>query len=423
MPEQSSRVDRPSSVEQPYGWVVVAASFLMISTAMGANYLAIVGLTPVAAEFGWPRWIPSLAYSAIVLGAGLGGVAIGWWGDRRGLAIPLFLSPFMVGGGALIVSQSQSALPMLLACGLMIGFFGNGVAFAPIISHITKWFDRRRGIAVAAVTAGQSMAGAAWSPAFNWMIESWGWRETWFWYGVIAFLVILPLGFLIRRRPPHLPRRGRIFQPGDAAGDGGVTFPVRLPPNVAQIVLCLAIVGCCVAMAMPMVHIVAYCTDLGYGSARGAEMLSLLLACSVVSRLAFGWLSDRIGGLMTILIGSSLQAVMLFFFMIVDSLAGLYIVSALFGLVFGGIVPAYALATRQLFPVRDAGWRIGVVFLGGYIGMASGGFLGGWIHDLTLTYEMAFLVGILFNIINLLALGVLFLSRDRSQPRAVPVPA
>jgi len=185
---------------------------------------------------------------------------------------------------------------------------------------------------------------------------------------------------------------------------------------VVQGLLCFAIIGCCVAMAMPLVHIAAYCSDLGFGLDQGAQMLSVLLACGFVSRMVFGWISDKIGGLMTIFIGASLQALALTLFAFIDSLMGLYLVSALFGLVFGGIVPSYALATRQLFPARQAAARIGVIFMAGYIGMGGGGFLGGVIFDLTLDYKLAFLTGVVFNIVNLLCLSLLLISRQKGQP-------
>lgn len=389
------------SVETPYGWVVVAASLLLMATAFGASYLMIVGLKPVAAEFGWPRWVPSLAYSLILLGAGFGGIVMGRWSDHRGMGGPALLGGFMVGAGAIAVSYVDGIWPLLLLSGLVIGFLGNGTVFSPLLTNATRWFDRRRGIAVAIVACGQSLAGAAWPTLFRYGIDEIGWRETWFYYGIFAVCVMVPLSLLLRRRPPVYRTIGN----GQAAAARSAGS--ALPPGLVQVLLCVAIVGCCVAMAMPMVHVVAYCSDLGFEAARGAEMLSLLLACAFFSRLGFGWLSDRIGGLMTILLGSGMQAITLAMYIWIDNLFGLYVISGVFGLVFGGIVPAYALAVRELFPDSEAGWRIGVVFLFGTVGMALGGWLGGWVFDLTGTYQIAFMTGVFFNLVNLMVIGAL----------------
>lgn len=408
------------SVETPYGWVVVAASLAMITVAFGTSYMVVVGLKPIAADFGWPRWVPSAAYSAILLGAGVGGVLMGWWADRRGMGGPALTSGIMVGLGLLLAGRVTEIWQLLAVNALIVGMLGTGGVFAPMLTNTTRWFDRRRGLAVAIVATGQSAAGAIWPPVIRWAIDEIGWRATWTWYGLFALATMVPLSLLLRRHPP-----GGLGPPtGAAAARAAAATAARLGslhPHLAHAMLSLAIVGCCVAMAMPMVHVVALCSDLGFEPARGAEMLSLLLACGLVSRLAFGWLSDRIGGLATILIGAAMQAAVLTLYTVVHSLFGLYLVSGAFGLVFGGIVPAYALATRELFPAREAGWRIGVVFLFlfGTVGMALGGFLGGLIFDLTASYHVAFLVGVAFNLVNLAMIGTLMLAggpRGRLQP-------
>ncbi len=396
---------RRDSIETPYGWVVAGASLLLMATAFGASYLTVVGLKPVAAAFDWPRSVPSLAYSMILLGAGVGGIVMGYWSDRRGMGGPALFGAVMVGLGAILVSRSEGMWTMLLTSGLVIGLLGNGTVFSPLLTNATRWFDRRRGIAVAIVACGQSLAGAVWPMVFRYGIDEIGWRRTWLYYGLFAIAVMVPLSLLLRRRPPAIP-----LGPADAAPAEAPARALSLPPNLRLAMLSLAIVGCCVAMAMPMVHIVAYCSDLGFAAARGAEMLSLLLAAAFVSRLGFGWLSDRIGGLATILLSSALQAATLAIYVWVDDLIGLYLVSGVFGLVFGGIVPAYALAVRELFPAGEAGWRIGVVYLFGTVGMALGSWLGGWIFDLTGAYQIAFLTGVAFNLANLALIGSLIWS-------------
>jgi MFS family permease len=181
-------------------------------------------------------------------------------------------------------------------------------------------------------------------------------------------------------------------------------------------------VACCVAMSMPQVHIVAYCGDLGYGAARGAEMLSLMLACGIVSRLVSGWICDRIGGLRTLVLGSVLQGVALLLFLPFDGLVSLYIISALFGLFQGGIVPSYAIIVREHFEPKEAGARVGTVLMATLFGMALGGWMSGKVFDLTGSYHAAFINGIGWNLLNL-AIALFLLHRVRRRQRAVPVAA
>ncbi|HKK31836.1 MAG TPA: MFS transporter [Alphaproteobacteria bacterium] len=397
------------SIETPYGWVILAASLAVITAAVATNYLIIVGIKPMAESMDWPRWVTSSAYSVVAIGSGIGGIFVGLWSDKRGIGWPLVMAGSSLAIGGILLSQVQDPFLMIICCFLFLGVCGNGAVFSPLIANATRWFDRRRGIAVAMVMGGQNLAGALWSPTFEWSFQEIGWRQTWLIYGLAVGLVIVPFSLILRRRPPQIA-------PGSAAPPERHAIESRFSPMVVQGLLCFAIIGCCVAMAMPLVHIAAYCSDLGFGLDQGAQMLSVLLACGFVSRMVFGWISDKIGGLMTIFIGASLQALALTLFAFIDSLMGLYLVSALFGLVFGGIVPSYALATRQLFPARQAAARIGVIFMAGYIGMGGGGFLGGVIFDLTLDYKLAFLTGVVFNIVNLLCLSLLLISRQKGQP-------
>jgi len=381
------------SVETPYGWVIAGASHLLVATAIGVSYLIVVSLKPIAAEFDWPRSIPSAAYAVMMLFAGFGGILMGYWSDRRGVGGVSLLGAAMIGLGAILVSRVTDYGSLLVICALLLGLLGVGTVHSPLMTNATRWFDRRRGMAVAIVASGQAVAGAVWPNIFQFGIDEAGWRETWFWFGVFAFCAMLPLSLVVRRMPPvqHIP----------SAGLGGAVYDIRSAPMLTLALLGLAIIGCCVAMAMPSVHLVAMCSDIGFGADNGARMLSFLLACSFASRLGFGWLSDRIGGLKTILIGASLQALALSSYIWVDELASLYILSGMFGLAYGGIVPAYTLAVRELFPAREAGWRIGIIFMCGTTGMALGGWLGGWIFDLTGHYQWAFVTGVVFNLANL----------------------
>ena len=371
-----------------------------------------VGLKPIAAEFDWPRAVPSLCYSLLLLGSGLGGLVMGRFADRSGMGPPAAVGALSLAFGAWLASVSESAGMLYLAHGLFLGMLGNGAFVAPLLANATRWFDRRRGIAVALVASGQPLAGAIWPPSLRYLTDDFGWRTAFSAYALVALLVLLPLALLVRERPPIEVGGGRSSRPWDGRVLGW-------PAEIVHAALCLAIVGCCVAMAMPMVHLIAYATDIGHPNARAAEMLALLLACAFVSRLLFGVLVDRIGGLRTLFIGSAGQALTLSCFAFVHSFAGLYVISALFGLAFGGIVPCYAIIVRELFPASQAGWRIGAIILFGAIGMALGGWLGGLIFDLSGSYRTAFLVGVAFNLGNLSLVGTLLHRRLQKPAQAV----
>jgi MFS family permease len=343
-----------------------------------------------------------------MLGAGCGGILMGRWADRVGVLAPALVGALAIPLGAWWASTADGMAVLYLSHALLLGFLGNAAFVAPLLANTMRWFDRRRGIAIALVASGQSLAGALWPPFLRHLTDTQGWRHAFVVYALIALVALLPLCLLLRR-PPGV-EAGR-------AADAPVWQRRALgwPAGLVQSMLCLAFVGCCVAMAMPMVHIIAHATDLGHSSARAAEMLALLLACSVLSRLLFGVVADRIGGLWTLLIGSAGQAVMLSTFVVVESFWGLFVVAALFGLVYGGIVPCYALIVRELFPAAQAGRRIGWIVLFGTIGMALGGWLGGQIFDLTGSYRSAFLVGVAFNLGNLVLVATL-LQRQSALP-------
>jgi MFS family permease len=288
---------------------------------------------------------------------------------------------------------SHSLLQFALAQGLLMALLGCSVTFGPLMADVSHWFLRRRGIAVSICAAGSYLAGAIWPPVVQHLIAAYGWRHTHFAIGVFCLVTIMPLTLLLRRRP--VLRR--------AAAASGVRSGQPIPgmaPGLLQTLLMIAGVACCVAMAMPQVHLVAYCGDLGYGPAHGAQMLSLMLVCGIVSRIGSGVVADRIGGLRTLLLGSVAQAAALLLYLGFDGLTSLYLVSALFGLFQGGIVPSYALIVREYFPAREAGARIGLVLTATMLGMALGGWMSGVIFDATGSYRAAFANGIAWNALN-----------------------
>jgi MFS family permease len=402
--------ERHSKAESPYAWLRLVVS-LALSTVGGVGmWSVVVALPPVQAEFGVARGDASLPYTLTMIGFGLASVLMGRLADRFGIMFPVIVGTIALGLGFVAAGEASSLWQYALAQGLLIGV-GSAATFAPLLAHISLWFVRRRGIAVAIFASGNYLAGAVWPPIVQHFIQSDGWRQTYFGIGVFCVLAMIPLALLLRRPPPITelaPTEARASAPLHAATLG-------LSSRTLQILLIVAGLACCVAMSMPQVHLVAYCSDLGYGPARGAEMLSLMLACGIVSRLTFGFICDRIGGLRTLLLGSTLQGLALLLFLPFNGLISLYVISALFGLFQGGIVPSYAIIVREYFPSREAGERVGAVITATLFGMALGGWMSGAIFDLTGSYRAAFVNGILFNLLNV-SIALFLLRRATVRP-------
>jgi len=360
-------------------------------------YVLSVVLPAIQADFGVDRGQASLPFSLTMIGFGVGGVLSGRWADRYGLARVVAIGAAGLCAGYVIAGFAPNLLVFDLAHGVLIGGLGVACFFVPLIADTSLWWDRHRGIAVAVCASGNYVAGTIWPPIIQFGVERFGWRPTYISLGIVCGVSTALLATLLRQRPPRVQHSA---SPMAAASIHGRDRPFGLTPGQAQLALFIAGVGCCVAMSMPQVHIVAYCTDLGYGAARGATMLSLMLGFGIVSRLASGWISDRIGGLRTLLLGSFLQGVALLLFLPFDSLASLYVISAMFGLFQGGIVPAYAIIIRESFAPQEAGARVGTVILGTLIGMALGGWMSGKVFDLTGSYTAAFVNGIAWNLLN-----------------------
>ena len=399
----------PATVDSPQSWTRLAIA-LAIATIGGVGMWSVVVVLPaVQAEFGVARAAASLPYTLTMLGFGAAGIALGRWSDRFGIMRPVLAASVALAAGYVASGYATTLTGFALAQGLLTGA-GSSVTFGPLLAHVSMWFARRRGIAIAIVASGNYFAGAVWPPIVQHFTQTAGWRATYFGIGVFVLATMLPLALLLRRSPPVHPAAS----PGARTSTHASPQALGLSGGALQLLLVVAGVACCVAMAMPQVHVVAYCSDLGYGPARGAQMLSLMLACGVVSRIVFGFISDRIGGLRTLLLGSTLQGVALLMYLPSNSLMSLYLVSALFGLFQGGIVPSYAIIIREYFPPGEAGGRIGLVVMATLVGMALGGWVSGAIFDLTGSYNAAFVHGIAWNLVNL-SIASWLLMRTRAR--------
>lgn len=401
---------RPESgSDSAAAWTRLAVTLLLSTIGGVGMWSVVVALPTVQAEFGVARADASLPYTLTMIGFGFGGIVMGRLSDRFGIMLPVVIGTVTLALGYAAAGSALALWQYTLAQGLLVGV-GSSATFAPLLAHTSMWFIRRRGMAVGIFASGNYLAGTVWPPVVQHFIESVGWRHTYFGIAVFCVASMVPLAMFLRRPPPLC---------GPAAVGARIgshpAHALGLSAGALQNLLIVAGVSCCVAMSMPQVHLVAYCADLGYGPARGARMLSLMLGCGIVSRLTFGFISDRIGGLRTLLLGSALQCTALLLFLPFDGLVSLYVISALFGLFQGGIVPAYAIIVREYFSPAEAGARVGTVIMATLFGMALGGWLSGAIFDLTGSYKTAFVNGSLWNLVNL-SIALWLLRRATAQP-------
>ena len=402
------------SVETRTSWVVAIAALVVLSVSYGAPLATVVALKPIAAEFGAPRSAPALAVALTFIGAGCGGIAMGWLAERIGVRWVVIFGGTMIGAG-LTISSLGDLTQLYISSFLLVGLLGASGMFAPLMTYVSRWFDRRRGTAIALISAGQYIAGALWPALFQFGIDQIGWRHTMLAYAAFVVVVILPLAAIYLRRPPDIATFGGI-EVGPRVG-----APVLgLPPNLVLGALAFATFCCCVTMSMPMAHMVAFCSDIGIGPTQGAAMLSVLLGSAFFARQFWGWLADRVGGLRTILWASAAQALAMTGFLLTQDEIGLFSISAVFGFGFGGLIPGYVLAVRELFPASEASWRIPTMLFPGSLGMAAGGWLAGVMYDHYAFYAPAFAVGVLFNLLNLAVIGTLVFRHRPMQLAPVP---
>jgi MFS family permease len=402
-----------SRIDSREAWVVTVAALAIASTCFGAPYVVTVALKPVAADLGGYRSIPAAALSLVMLGTGIGGLGMAWLAERIGFRWVVMLGAAMVCVG-MVISAGGQAWQLFVGHGLFVGLLGNAAIHSPLYVYVTRWFEARRGSALALIASGQYVAGAAWPPVFERLVAAYGWRQTMVGFGVLVVALVVPLAALFLRTAPEqpAPKSGAAATPSKATA-------LDLNPNAVFALLAVASFLCCVPMAMPASHLIAFCGDVGLSAATGAAMLSVLLICAFLSRQFWGWISDRIGGLTTLLVGSVAQATALLGFLLTQDEAGLFAVAAAFGLGFSGLIPAYMLTLRQLFPPQEASWRIPAVLLTAMAGMAAGSWFAGVIYDYAGFYAPAFAAGIVANLANLAIIAALVVRWRQTSARPV----
>lgn len=398
-----------SGIDSGYAWWRLAASVVISALGSFGMWGVVVVFPAVQADFAITRAEVSLSYTTTMVGFGLGAIALGRLIDTRGAFLTLMLATLMVAAGCVVAAVAPSYWVFATAQGLLIGF-GSAAAFIPLMADVSHWFVKRRGLAMAICASGNYIGGALWPKLIDVLTRTYDWRTCYFAVAAIVLLGTLPCCLaLMRRSPMHSAT-------GAAAAAPYSSRSLGLSPTGLQLWIGIAGVGCCIAMAMPQVHIVAYCVDLGYGVTRGAEMLSIMTACGIVSRIGSGWIADRIGGIKTVLLGSTFQALALLLYLVFDGLVSLYLVSALFGLVQGGIIPSYGVVVREYFAPREAGIRMGVTVSMTIGGMALGGWMGGALFDWSGSYHAAFLNGVAWNILNGVMIWALLIRQNRRVP-------
>jgi MFS family permease len=391
-----------ATIETRTSWIVALIAVGITSVSFGAPYIAVVALKPIAVDLGSARSAPALAFALTFLGSALGGIIMGLAAERVGICLVIIGGALMIALG-LTLSSFGGEMTLWLTHGICVGFLGNACINAPLYVYVSRWFDRRRGSAMALLSSGQYLAGAIWNPIFVRSIDMFGWRHTMLVYAAFEVVVIVPAALMAFRAAAPEPRTSDSAE-ADPASDMRV---LGWPPRVVQGLLCLAGSFCCVPMAMPLGHLAAFCGDAGISAADGSAMLSVLLGCAFFARQFWGWVADYIGGLRTVMVGSLCQIIAMTGFLLTQDEAGLFVVSGAFGFGLAGIVPAYVVAIRELFPVAEASWRVPIQLLFVGAGMAAGGWLAGVIYDHFGFYGAAFGAGILFNAVNLAIVGTL----------------
>jgi MFS family permease len=397
------------SIEGRGSWIAAGVTLAILSVAYGSTLLIVVGLRAMELDLGMPRSTLALAGALTWVGTGLGGIVMGWLSDRIGVRNSVLMGAVMIALG-LALSSLGTIWALYVGQGVLIGFLGMGAIYPPLLIYVSRWFDRRRGTAIALISSGQYIAGVAWPALFERLIAGPGWRITYLGFAAVVLAGVVPLAALFLRPAPAGVETG-VRNTATKRSAAARVLGLRL--NTVQAIICAAGFCCCVPMAIPQAHLVAFCGDIGIGAATGAMMLSVLLGCAFISRQFWGAFADRHGGLKTVLAGSAFQAVSIGGFLLTQNEAGLFIVAAGYGFGFSGIIPAYVVAIRDLYPSSEASWRIPLVLFTAMSGMAFGSWFAGLLYDHFGFYAPAFGSGVAFNVINLLLVGMLILRQAR----------
>ena len=400
--------------------MVLAASMLFMIIGTGSVYFIVVALKPISLQFDWPRAVPSIAYALQYFAAGFGGILMGYWLDKFGLGVPAFIGATMLGLGSILTCFISNPWHLYAIYGIVMGLLGRSTLFSPLTANITRWFEHNKSRAVGIVGSGQALAGAVWPPIFQSSFASIGWRDTAFWYGIFCLLTMLPLAFILKQTPPKIEEGQSEKSGNEGSSDSNRSLDLLgLSTLAVQITLAIASVGCCVAMALPLAHMVAHVSDLGYDYETGAQLLALMLATAGVSAFfGVGFFGKLYGGLKTIFIFSGVQGLFLFALIFADHLWMIYLVAIFFGLGYGGVLPCYPVIVREFLPASQVGRRTALVILCASGGMALGSWIGGALYDVTGSYSLAFIIGVGFNIFNLVIIGHL-IHRNTRQKKAV----
>jgi MFS family permease len=398
-------IDRRPGVDSPYAWRLAFLSMFCIGLGGGAIYLPVIGLKEIAAEFGDRRAVPSMAYMLGFFAMGLGGVFMGWLADRTSPRVPLLIAGVSIFAGGWLASSGDEGL-LYLGYALPLGFLGNAATFTPAMNNIQGWFERQRSTAVSIISVGPAISGFVWPQVYRWLLPDHGWRQSLVIYGVTAGVLLFLCAFYVRPSPVA---RAKATRPKEDLS----ALPISSRSLMG--ILSAASFCCCAAMAVPFVHMVAFCGDLGLSPARGSEAISLVLLTAVAATFAMGRLSDHIGPLRVSILCSLVQVVSLTGYVFVQGLAGIYALAVIHGIPYIAIVQGYALILRRLYGPTIAGWRLGVVMLFAMAGMAAGGWIGGAVFDATLSYRPAFQLALAFDLLNLMLLGALYFHRGRSR--------
>jgi MFS family permease len=396
-----STLSESRSIETRTSWVVASVSLLLLGMSFGGPWITAVGLKAIAADTGGARQVPSLAVSLALFGAGAGGIVMGRVANSYGIRWTVIFGSVMIAIG-LVISAGGAPWQLYVGHGVFMGLLGNAGLNAPLFVYVSRWFDRRRGSALALISSGGYLAGFVWPTMFERSIAYFGWRWTMIGFAILQVTTIVPLAVIFLRPPPELPTETVAH-----AAEGTKRTVLGWNANLVFAMLSFAAFLCCTTMSMPQQHLVAFCSDLGISATIGATMLSVLLGMGFFSRQGWGWLSDRMGGLLTAFFSSIMQCAAMSGFLFAQNTPALFAVATAFGIGFSALIPAYVLTIREYYPLSEAHWRVPSLLLLSGSGMATGGWLAGYLYDSYGYYTPAFATGVAFNVANIAILSML----------------